>query len=818
MSKARTLANLISDNADLADGQISVAEVVGAAPLASPTFTGTTTGTFSGSLTGDVDLSAIAKDITDTAVDVFVYDTSKDSDGGAWRKRTQGTSWYNETLNTSTRGATKKFPAVAVIVVEAAQVTIYDGDDPSMPMWMVFNGLNAGSSYTWHGSGYSGENNTSASMKNGVLCIGVKGSVGSVSGLSTVSFIDEVFIKYGGAPGYIQRAIELRNAAFVVNYVVTIYDIAGDDINDVAMTVLPNAPIDANTGLPVPTIAVATAGGVSVIKDDGSVVDLTSTSGASYNVAYNISFTEDGKRLRFVMDSSSRRYYRTHNIPTADTTHSQWGGTGHGIHLNVAGNYGGLSWVPSDTACRHDTKNAIGSNAGVTVFKENTDDYANSMVAYVTSDYNTGWMNGDTKLATLSDTDTTNNPELITNGTFATNLTGWTEIEIGSGTASFSVSSGKAVINLGGSFDSGLSQSFTTVVGKTYSVSYDLAFTTNFNYSNRLDWGVGTSLNSTNIAAQITTSAGTPSLTFIATGTTAYINIRSGSGANTTGVYTLDNISVRIAESDRSVNAKGLQTFGTVTKTAVATGAELVGYSGFSTSNYLQQPNNSDFEFGTDDWSMMGWITQVTNDNSTQHPIQLGLNSGSSSEISILRQTSSSPTILGFRVRGDTNVYAAYPVGGTINANVWTHFVLTKSGSQLQWYINGELIHSTTSSTVGNIGFSASDVLRIGHGASTVTSDVMKLALLRISATAPTAEQIAKIYNDEKHLFTTNAKADLYGTSDAVTALAYDDDTNLLHVGTSAGRSVFQGLNRVDNTTDAVGTAISASNGFIVEE
>jgi hypothetical protein len=43
MSKARTLANLISDNAELADGQISVAEVVGAAPTASPTFTGTTT-------------------------------------------------------------------------------------------------------------------------------------------------------------------------------------------------------------------------------------------------------------------------------------------------------------------------------------------------------------------------------------------------------------------------------------------------------------------------------------------------------------------------------------------------------------------------------------------------------------------------------------------------------------------------------------------------------------------------------------------------------------------------------------------------------
>ena len=86
-----------------------------------------------------LDLGAYNKEISDTAVDVFVYDTSKDSDGGAWRKRTQNTSWYNETLNTATRGSRKEFPAVAVIVAEAQQVTIYDGDDPDLPMWMVFN-------------------------------------------------------------------------------------------------------------------------------------------------------------------------------------------------------------------------------------------------------------------------------------------------------------------------------------------------------------------------------------------------------------------------------------------------------------------------------------------------------------------------------------------------------------------------------------------------------------------------------------------------------------------------------------------------------
>ena len=87
-------------------------------------------------------LSAIDAVIPNTAVDVFVYDTSKDSDGGAWRKRTQHTSWYNERLNTTTRGSRKEFPVVAVIVVTAAstrKLYIYDGDDPNLPMWMIID-------------------------------------------------------------------------------------------------------------------------------------------------------------------------------------------------------------------------------------------------------------------------------------------------------------------------------------------------------------------------------------------------------------------------------------------------------------------------------------------------------------------------------------------------------------------------------------------------------------------------------------------------------------------------------------------------------
>ena len=65
------------------------------------------------------------------------------------------------------------------------------------------------------------------------------------------------------------------NAAGNILLVLILISITSTSTNDVAMTVLPNAPVDDATGLPVPTIAVATNGGVSVIKDDGSVIDLT---------------------------------------------------------------------------------------------------------------------------------------------------------------------------------------------------------------------------------------------------------------------------------------------------------------------------------------------------------------------------------------------------------------------------------------------------------------------------------------------------------------------------------------------------------------
>jgi trimeric autotransporter adhesin len=239
----------------------------------------------------------------------------------------------------------------------------------------------------------------------------------------------------------------------------------------------------------------------------------------------------------------------------------------------------------------------------------------------------------------------------------------------------------------------------------------------------------------------------------------------------------------------------------------VATGADLVAYSGFSASNYLEQPYNSALDFGTGDFCVMGWIK--TTDATASLVMRSGVVAVDSYRLDFI---SGLPR---FRVRDAANDKNA---SGTsvINNGTWRCIAGVRSSETLYLYVDGVLAATTTGSTADA---SFDSTLRIGlyhDGSFALTNG--SLALLRISATAPTASQIAKIYNDEKVLFQEGAQATLYGASDAVTALAHDDATNLLHVGTSAGRSVFQGLRRVSNTTTAVGTAISAANNLIVEE
>jgi hypothetical protein len=316
------------------------------------------------------------------------------------------------------------------------------------------------------------------------------------------------------------------------------------------------------------------------------------------------------------------------------------------------------------------------------------------------------------------------------------------------------------------------------------------------------------------------TSAITQEVYFTAVGTTTYIELYALGGIGEWVEF--DNASVTEGDADRSYYANPLELFGTIKKTPVATGADLVAYSGFTSSNYLQQPYNSDLSLGTGDFSIMGWV-KTDNSADSGYRIFLSLmNPGgiqNDNNSIVIKHASSAGGGNLYAYLGDTDGSVGVDDNTSGITNQWTFFCLLRAGTTAQMWFNGNLNHSKTVAQTSK--GSTSHRLTIGlawngNSAFEVASDT-SVSLIRISKTAPSADQILKIYNDEKYLFRDNSRATIYGTSNAVTALAYDEDTNLLHVGTSSGRSVFSGLQRVDNTTTAVATSISAANVLVAE-
>ena len=540
-----------------------------------------------------------------------------------------------------------------------------------------------------------------------------------------------------------------------------------------------------------------------MIKDDGSVADLTGFSPVG-------TIHIDSNSVIGSIDTSGNDYLYKTSIPTADTAY----------HTNItAGSYNyymnSTTSTPtlrdrnvSDTAYNSkDDTLYRGGNNGFDVIKAGqavSSTVSNPLISYVTSDYNTGWMHGDIKGAFLSDTDTTY-LELITNGTFDSNTNGWTAYHSVAGVDSNRLKIDDTA-NAGGW--SSVVQEVSTVIGKTY----QLRFTYTFSSDSFLAGHYAGSYASAGAGTQPTsyTDYGTTSGTYtrIITATTTTTSLVFS--VNNAGVSFVDNVSFKLTEEDRSVNNNLLQVFGTVTKTAVATGADLVAYSGFSNSNYLENTSFS-VNFGNPPTiSIMCWqkITDVSD-----YSYFISFNDGNANKGGISNGSSSSgyPGQAYFNM-GNQTIYT----GVAINDGNWHCLVGTISGTDKKFYLDGKEV---SSATISNHDMTGVDKIRVGtYGDTHAYSHRGSIALLRVSATVPSPEQIKKIYDDEKHLFQENAKATLYGSSDSVTALAFDDTTNLLHVGTSAGRSDFQGLRRINNTTDAVTTAISASNGLVAEQ
>ena len=556
---------------------------------------------------GEINIDKIKARIIDTPVDIFVYDTSKDSDGGAWRKKATKQSWYNENVSWR-RGARKEFPAVAVIVVQSSYVTIYDGDDPNLPMWMEFTVNNSPAQIIF-------TNPTCAHMLNGVLVVGTNPNATNNDywdgGIKVFNFISDKIRSYSGTRSMIyDMNISQRNDSKVQHYDTTNV-LVSPNVSAVTMFLLPNASIDEYTGLPIPTILAATRRGISAVRETGAVYDMLVTVGGGSNYQTNsIEITKDLKIIHNWDDRASNAYSFISIIPLSllesDSSYGyeyqfrnegtygyNVGGGSLDIFNEVATYF--VDAVPTELGYF-----AIGSNKGLVIIQHIAQALNNGgrsslgdarfnggMHCRITNNFNTGWMHGNIRGAFLSDTDTTNitGTSLIANGDFSS-----------SSTAAFTTVAGGTAEVVGGLLkltDTGgvfcyASAPFTTVPGDQYFVTADIVNSSNTANANYIRCGNshnGIEFHNTNYG----TSYGTKTFYFTATATTTYLTLISGNGVGEIGHW--DNVFVYKLDNDRSVRKKGLRPHGTITKTAVDSNAELVAYSGFTSGNFLEMPD-----------------------------------------------------------------------------------------------------------------------------------------------------------------------------------------------------------------------------------
>ena len=755
-------------------------------------------------------LAAIAADLDATAsvVDYCIYIPAlHDSDGGEKMLRgCRHTSWYDEL------GA---FPAAVAVVAEASAVTLYDLTDLDglgVPnAWKTFapQATHSGKGF-WYTGAYVG----GVAMRNGQLVIGFNGLTNTNGGARIIDFAADKMVRYNSNAsycGYYSGIIDAEDSAFVLSNVSAIVNSV---VNDVAITVLPDAPTDPDTGLAVPTIAVATDGGVSVITHDGDVWDLTNGSAP----ADLCSFTADNKIMWHAASGSVLSNIRVDSIPTADENVSNdlysQGTSERFYYYQVAPNpkcsYSAAADTVETAVVHGGGKTAFGYGDRLSLLWENTTAPANGMVAYVSSTIPGHVLPGDVKGSWLASMDATNitGTELVTNGTFDTDATGWTE---GNG-ATLSVVSNRLRVTNGASDFGYAYQALTTEVGKSYIVQLEYTAGTAAGYRVQ----VGSSIAGSELyQSAYPTTASTLVATFTAVGATSYLTILID---DVSGNYAdFDNVSVRLADEDRSVNANALATYGTITKTAVDTGNDLVGYSGFSTSNYFEQPYNADLDYGTGDWYYMGWIKEAAN-GSLEYVLSRAHYSGSFSGSLIAMDVQADGTIRG-RISDDgfsteDNIASTQAV----DDSTWHHVALVRSGPSLKLYIDGVSAASdvTITNATGSLS-NANATLEIGRIQSAVQPLTNgALALWRTGAYAPGVDQIGTIYELERPLFNAGAKCTL--SADAVTALAHDEVTDLLHVGTAAGRDVISGLTVVErDTTTSNITALAACDGIVGE-
>lgn len=398
--------------------------------------------------------------------DLFIYDTRKDSDGGAWRLKTSHTSWYNEGLNTNIRGARREFPVVALIACTDDHTYIYDADDPSFPLWMIIP------SYRLTGSSSSttpyalvlstGNTLTSVAAANGKVYSGSHGN-----GAFYQDFVEDVCARLHPS-GFVKGGnIQSRNGAvnFSLSNSVILnsgYELKSTNgnttgaarVKDISVCIPPESPINPHTGLTRPRVAFVTLEeGVTIVREDvdetgvtiqynpesaydssnsdsrsfvsssfdrsGNLAFITQQTQSGYN---NLVFYENSVQPKYDVDAVYTRLDRNialtwqGNIEVSDRSAGNVGQIGKWAYSNT-------NRILNDVVLSKDNLYIATSSSGSTsgnvptvtvVDKQSLIERQTSMHCTISNIFNTGWLPGVDKASLTYNTSAT-----LTNTTIA---------------------------------------------------------------------------------------------------------------------------------------------------------------------------------------------------------------------------------------------------------------------------------------------------------------------------------------------------------------------------------------------------------------
>ena len=796
-------------------------------------------------------IAAIRAKTSNEATSVFIYDTSKDSDGGAWRKRTQDASWYNEGPG-QYRGTRKEFPAVAVLVAEAQKLTIYDGDDPNLSMWMIFlsGGYGQAASRVIQANG-TNLDITDIHMLNGQLVVAQSQGYDSY-GSPVINFISERAVRMDPQStegGRWFGNISQRNTNQEW-YQYGGYAINSSLINCCTQFVDPNADIDNDTGLPRPTIFVGCHNSVNQIHSNETVDGDISPPGSSYAC---IAMTDVNSKGQVVCVFRNGNVIVTYLYNLKDKVDPDQDNTNYYYYNAAMNTWPSIHWHPGSEKLTwvDDDKLALSNGMGVHLYLGGIDNVGGGTrtFAFLNKDHPTGYLRRINPVATCASISTetlTASTQLITagnNGTFSSNITGWGDKSGGGSNIIHSTANGGRMDLNGNAATARAYVTITTVVGEWYMV-WTKPLSSLFSGSQTMDMFVGTheypNSNYQHAGSSRythgTSDANEPiTVTWRATQTTYHILIESGHNVAVDNVYAM-----KVAEDVSSNNGfntssgsghhnvssqpldKGLVVYGTVARTPAATGSEIVTYNFGATSKYLEQPYNSELNFlqnNGNSYTVMAWGAPTDSTAGWKPLISLDYWTGNKKWFcGALDKMSLHGGAIGNTILETNQLYFMCWVR---NGSTGTNYA----------YLNGRLDGTNSDGQVA----APNQTLMIGcrHANGQSSTDVggsvtdgghwSKVALVRISAGYTDADMINKIYNEERKLFHPNAKCTLDNDSNNIRDTSYDKDTGLFHILSANTRNDFNGLVRINSETRSSGgtvghRAISSVNGMIVEE